>query len=173
MKAIGVIIKTLLLFPLLAESGCEPTAAELPTMSSRSSNVPSVYALYTAAKIDIIPLTEFSRPGEGKKASKINVYVSLLDSLDCQIKTPGVFRFELYELVQRSAEPKGKRIVIWPDIDLTDAVENSNYWRDYLRAYEFNLDFEPARNQNYILQVTCLCPNGKRLSANFALKYTE
>jgi hypothetical protein len=97
----------------------------------------------------------------------------LLDSFDCQIKTPGIFRFELYKYVRRSAEPKGKRIAIWPDIDLTGTTENNNYWRDFLRAYEFNLDFVPKRNQSYILQATCLCPNGKHLSADFVLKYTE
>ena len=75
--------------------------------------------------------------------------VSLLDPFDCQIKSPGVFRFELYEYVQRSAEPKGQRVIIWPDIDLTECSENNNHWRDFLRAYEFNLDFGPQRNQCY------------------------
>lgn len=172
MRAVGVIMK-ILLCPLLFGSGCEPKAAELPTQNGKGSNLPSIYVSYTATKIDIMPLTEFTRPSEGEGAPKIRVYVSLLDSFGYQIKNPAIFRFELYELVQRSAEPKGKRAVIWPDIDLTDVVENSNYWRDYLRTYEFNLDFEPEKNQNYILQVTCLCPNGKRLSADFALKYTE
>jgi hypothetical protein len=85
------------------------------------------------------------------------------------MKSPGVFRFELYEKVPRSAEPKGKRISKWPDIDLTDAVENNARWRDYLRAYEFTLPLESETGQSHILQATCLCPNGKRLSAEFAL----
>jgi len=86
---------------------------------------------------------------------------------------PGVFRFELYERVVRSAEPKGRRIVIWPDIDLTGAAENNEYWRDFLRAYEFNLPFEAQIKQCYILQVTYLSPSGKRLSAELSLECTQ
>jgi hypothetical protein len=95
--------------------------------------------------------------------------VGLLDGFDCQVKSPVVFRFELYKKVERSAEPKGKRITIWEDIDLTEPGKNNEYWRDFLRAYEFILDFEPIGKPSYILQVTCLCPDGKRLSAEFAL----
>ena len=143
-----------------------------PATDSRFPPLPE-YTPYAPGKIDILPLTEFGSTDETERASKIKVYVSLLDPFNCQMKAPGVFRFELYEYAQRSAEPKGRRIVIWPDIDLTDAVENNNYWRDFLRAYEFNLDFEPQGHQNYILQVTFLCPSGKRLSAELALKDTK
>jgi len=40
-------------------------------------------------------------------------------------------------------------------------------------ANEFDLPFELDVNQSYILQVTCLCPNGRRLSDEFALKLTQ
>jgi hypothetical protein len=118
-----------------------------------------------------MPLTEFTTTNNGEKPSQIKVYVSLLDSFDCQIKAPAVFRFELYDKVLRSAEPKGKRVLIWPDIDLKDAAKNNEYWRDFLRAYEFDLPCEPENNKSYILQITSLCPDGKRLSADFALEY--
>jgi hypothetical protein len=121
-------------------------------------------------KIRIVPLTEFILAGDDDEVSQLKVYVSLLDSFDCQIKTPAVFRFELYERVPRSAEPKGKRISIWPDVDLTEPSENNKHWQDFLRAYRFNLDFEAQADHGYILQVTALCPNGKRLSAEFGLK---
>lgn len=166
--AIAVIVQMFLL--LLAGAGCEPADAELPSSADSGFNQLSEYG---PVKVDIMPLTEFVCTDDGEKTSKIKAYVSLLDAFDCQIKTPAVFRFELYDRVPRSAEPKGKRIFIWPDIDLTDAAENNRYWRDFLRAYEFALDFEPDKNQNHILQITCLCPNGRRLSADFALKYTE
>ncbi|MFC1738894.1 hypothetical protein ACFL1G_07600 [Planctomycetota bacterium] len=126
----------------------------------------SVYARYAPIKIRIIPLTKFDLP-----ENKIHLYVSLLDSFNSQIKAPAVFRFEIYEKVQRSAEPKGKRIYHWqPDIDLTGLIENNNHWSDFLRAYEFKLDFEPKENKSYILQVTSMLPNGKRLSAEIDLK---
>ena len=131
------------------------------------------YTPYAPVKVDIMPLTEFTRPAGNDADSNIKVYVCLLDSFGCQQKSPGVFRFELYEYAQCNAEPRGRRIFIWPDIDLTAAEKNNKYWRDFLRAYEFNLDFEPQNNHNYILQATCFCPSGKRLSAQFSLKYTK
>jgi hypothetical protein len=77
----------------------------------------------------------------------------------------------LYEYVQRSAQPKGARLFLWPDIDLTNPAKNNEYWLDFLRAYQFTLDFEPqTTNQAYILQVTCLCPHGSRLSSDILLK---
>jgi hypothetical protein len=170
MKAISAIL-CLFFFLLLAFwAGCEPAASETPSKADSGLNQLSVYASYVPVKVDIMPLTEFITVGDDEEETKIRIYVSFLDAFDSQIKTPGVFRFELYERVQRSAEPKGGRITIWPDIDLTDVVKNNEHWRDFLRAYEFTLDFKPAGNQSYILQVTCLCPSGRRLSAEFELK---
>ena len=162
-----------LLSMLLLEGGCGPATTKSPPPADNRSELLSVYAPYNPVKIDIMPLTEVVYVNSPEEKSKIKIYVGLLDSFGCQIKSPGVFRFELYERVVRSAEPKGRRIAIWPDIDLTDVAENNNYWRDFLRAYEFNFDFEPQSSQGYVLQATCLCPNGKRLSAEFALKRTE
>ena len=170
MKTVAIVLQIFIFALLLVGAGCEPAASELPAPTDSGSNLLSAY---TPVKIDIMPLTEFVTTDDALDASKLKVYVSLLDSFDSQIKSPGVFRFELYEYVQRSAEPKGRRIIIWPDIDLTECSENNSYWRDFLRAYEFNLDFGPQRNQTHILQVTCLCPSGKRLSADFALKSAE
>jgi hypothetical protein len=137
-------------------SGPEPWKA-------RGQEVPECVK-YAPAEIDIMPLTRFAGVGSSEP-SKMELYVSLLDSFGSQIKAPGVFRFELYEHVSRSAQPKGRRVSIWPDIDLSDPMRNNSYWRDFLRAYEFNLDFEPTPGQSYILQVTCLCAGGKRISA--------
>jgi hypothetical protein len=167
MKAVAVIVQMFLL--LLGGAGCEPADAELSSAAGSGFNQLSEYG---PVKIDIMPLTELAAEN-GEKPSKIKVYVSLLDAFDCQIKTPAVFRFELYDRVTRSAEPKGRRILIWPDINLNDAAKNNEYWRDLLRAYEFNLPFEPEGGKSYILQVTSLCSNGRRLSAEFVLKRTN
>ena len=162
-----------LLAMLLGGAGCE-SASGGPELTGPATQTDddfkrlSVYSHFAPAKINIMPLTEFISPGDARQAN-INLYVSLLDSFGSQIKSPCVFRFELYQKVQRSSEPKGRRVIIWPDIDLTDLVENDEYWRDFLRAYEFNLPFESATKQSYILQVTSLCPTGRRLSDEFAL----
>ena len=160
-----------LLAMLLANTGCEL----FPGLTAKTSNDVkelSVYSRFAPAKINIMPLTEFISAGDTQQPN-INLYVSLLDSFGSQIKSPAVFRFELYQRVLRSAEPKRRRVVIWPDIDLTDPDANNEDWRDFLRAYEFDLPLEPDPSQSYILQVTCLCPNGRRISAEFALKLTK
>ena len=61
-------------------------------------------------------------------------------------------------------------MTLWPEIDLTGPAENHRYWRDFLRAYEFELDAQVGRDKTYILEVTCLCPDGKRLSCEYTLK---
>lgn len=174
MKVVVSVVPILLVL-FLSVVGCESReqGGESSMRTDRTSQEVSVYAGYTPAKVEILPLTELVGGGEKSKISAIKAYVGLLDGFDCQIKSPAVFRFELYNKVERSAEPKGKRIEIWKDIDLTEAGRNNEYWRDFLRAYEFILDFETMGRPNYILQVTCLCPDGKRLSAEFMLGDTK
>jgi hypothetical protein len=162
----------------LFNAGCGPAAKlSAPAKPLKTDNSPlneaEVYIPYNPVKIDILPLTEFVYSTDVKKEEKLKVYVALSDSFDCQVKFPCIFRFELYEYVQRSACPKGKRITIWPDIDLTVPAENNALWRDFLRAYEFSLDLEHQAGQSFILQTTCICPNGRRLSADFIIKYAE
>jgi len=144
-----------------------------PPPVDEAENAVSAYTLYGPASIDIMPLTEIASAEGGEATSQLKAYISLLDSFGCQVKAPGVFRFELYEYEPRSPEYKGKRASIWPDIDLTRPAHNNEYWRDYLRAYEFVLDLEPEGNRNYVLQVTCLCPSRRRLSNNFTLRYAK
>ena len=172
MKAVNVIWRVLFFAFLLVKAGCEsvPVATELPAGAGNDADADvSIYTCYAPVKIDILPLTEFVRVDNAEEGPKIKVYVSLLDSFGCQIKWPAVFRFELYERVLRSSEPKGRRAVIWPDVDLTEQGANNTYWQDFLRAYKFDLDFEPQSNRSYILQVTCLYTSGRRLSAEFGL----
>jgi hypothetical protein len=174
MKPAHIIVRLFVPVLLLTSVGCEQPAPPpvAPAETNNYLDTSSFYALYVPVKIDIMPLTELV-PAGGTQEATINLYVSLLDAFGSQIKSPAVFRFELYEYVQRSAQPKGKRAVIWADVDLTDPAGNNQYWRDFLRAYEFNLPFEQSGNQNYILQVTCLCPNGSRLSSELMLKRAE
>jgi len=176
MKPAGKIAKVCLFTLLLIEAGCEPAPPRPPGPFTVDGNVPNnlaVYTHYVPARIDISPLTEFVTVDGAPEASKIKVYVSLLDSFGCQMKGPGRFRFEIYNHVPRSAEHKGKRLAIWPDVDLTNPTDNNNYWRDFFRAYEFDLDFSPQSGRSYVLEATCFCPNGKRLTAEFDLKYVK
>ncbi len=126
-----------------------------------------VYSGFLPVEINILPLTKVE-PGN-KNSAVIRVYVSLLDGFGCQIKGPGQFRFELYEKISRSQEIKGKRIIIWPDFDLSVPGDNNRHWEDFLRTYKFDLDFQYQKSQHYVLQVTYLCPSGKRLTAETEL----
>ena len=132
-------------------------------------NVLNNYSAFAPVKIKITGLTEFV------DASNLKIYVDLIDSFDSRVKSPVVLRFELYEYVRRSAEPKGRRIFLWPDIDLTSAEVNNAHWRDFLRAYEFNMkvDFELDRKQTYILQGLCRTSSGSRLDTAKQLTFSN
>lgn len=125
------------------------------------------YDMFEPAKIEIMPLSDFTQSDKG---FKITVYLSLLDSFGCSEKWPAVFRFELCEYLSRSVEPLGRRIKIWPDIDLKEPAKNNQNWQDFLRAYKFNLDIESVNKQNYILQSTVILPNDKRLTRQFLIE---
>jgi len=174
MKQVPVTFLIFLFILMSIGAGCKQpgTLNENSINTDDTTDRLSCYALYAPVKVDIMPLTELVSLGESQRP-KLNLYVSLLDQFGSQIKSPGVFRFELYEYMQRSAESKGKRKIIWPDVDLTDPVKNNDSWRDFLQAYVFSLPCEQSISQDYILQVTYLCPNGKRLSSEFTLRYTK
>jgi hypothetical protein len=150
------------------ESATKPKEGQ--SVAAVISDIVGVYSAYAPAKLEILPLTEFAGQGGSQPPSRLSVYVSLLDSFGCKTKSPGIFRIELYEFVQRSSEPKGQRLAFLPDVDLTDPARNNSCWRDFLRAYELNLDFQPQTGKTYMLAATFLCPGGKRLSAEFTLK---
>ncbi len=198
MKAIAATSRVFLPMLLLTYAGCEPVRTTgAPPNHNTAGAALCVY--YAPVKIDILPLTEFTAPpggpglDGGSELHTIEAYVSLLDSFGSQIKSPGKFRFELYEYVQRSAEPKGKGVMIWPKsdlsdpnsgnrhwIDLSDPATNNRAWRDFIRAYQFNLPCKPASyeealqpGRDYVLEATCLLPNGSRLTADFGLKRRE
>ncbi len=178
------VLRALLLFSLLSVNGCgrsQETPAPAPRapqpVETRPREVterpPAAGAVgFATARIQILPLSELAEPAEGEQRAILSVYLALLDAFGSQIKAPGILRFELYEYVPRSADPKGQRIAIWSgvDLDLTDPAQNNKHWRNFLRAYEFKLDVQADTGETYILEATCMCPEGKRLSAEFTLK---
>jgi hypothetical protein len=168
------------LVSLLMSSGCASPGPEArqPTVPGAvarpAAQAPALPATipggYAPVRIGILPLTELSRGSREGTGATLKAYVRLTDSFNSSIKAPGVLRFELYQYVPRSAEPKGQRIAIWRDVDLTAPAENNAYWRDFLRAYEFTFDAQADPSRTYILQVTCLCLEDKRLTTEFTLK---
>ncbi|MBN1818366.1 MAG: hypothetical protein JW828_13480, partial [Sedimentisphaerales bacterium] len=117
--------RAILLFPAVLTfffaCGCD--TFPFPAQSSRTPpDVPrqlDVSQGYLPTHIRIMGLTGFKLGEYGTDTAALEVYIDMLDRFDSRIKAPGVFRLELYEYVPRSSNPRGKRIMIWDDIDLT------------------------------------------------------
>lgn len=169
MKTIPLIIMVIILF---LTCGCDEMSLDTHTLPDNSCDI---FYNYTQTDIRVIGLTEIAVIRQHPPAAIIKAYVELLDSAGSRIKSPGVFRFELYHFKPRSSKPKGKRIFAWGEIDLTKAAENNSYWQDHLDAYRFDLelDFAPPQNQTYILEIHCLTPTNKRLIKLYQLKYNK
>ncbi len=149
-------------------AGCDlgPPPTTQPSRPSQPTANTICYK-YLADDVEIMPLTELK---SDRNAATIDVYVSLLDRFGCQVKSPAVFRFELYAFVPGSPQPKGRRLMHWPDVDLTDPATNNGYWHDYLRAYRFTMPLAQKPGSDLILQVTCMTPQGRRLSDTIVLE---
>jgi len=156
-----------LLVPLILFGGCESESGVRRPPRNVDPNSLLVYSGFLPVAVDILPLTELSAPDA--QQPQVRVYVALLDTLGDQIKAPGAFRFELYEHIPRSADPKGARLKIWPDIELSGIDDNSAQWRDFLRAYEFAFPLDSGPRRDYVLAVTFSGPSGRRLFAETLL----
>lgn len=146
----------------------EPAVGRQQPAVERSA--PKVAAGYAPVRLSILPLTELTEPTGTSSTPRLHVFLALLDAFDSPIKAPKTVRFELYQYVPRSADPKGQRVAIWPDMDMMEPAQNNRYWRDFLRAYEFELDVQAELDKTYILEATCIDPEGKRLSTDYMLK---
>ena len=156
--------------PVVEQAKITEQSVAPPVEDAAKTTPPAGGPAFAPVKIGILPLTELSGPSGANPEARLSIFVSLLDAFGSQIKAPGVLRFELYEYVPRSAQAKGQRLTLWPEVDLTGPVQNNRYWRDFLRAYEFVLDARASRDRTYILEVTCTCPDVRRLSAEYILK---
>lgn len=152
---------------LISHGGC--SLPEIKGTGSRNTSRAYIYTQYAPAKAKILPLSEIARDKKGN--NYVEAYVALLDEYQNQVISPAVFRFELFEFQQRSADPTGKRIHIWPEKDLTSSTDNNEFWNDYMRAYKFSLQLPPNTSSNSVLQLTCFIPTGKRLITNLKLQY--
>ncbi|MGB7582062.1 MAG: hypothetical protein WBL85_06410 [Sedimentisphaerales bacterium] len=169
MKTISFPTKPFFVLAIAFYAGCStqpPGADSSPALFHDSTPC----SHFGPARIDVLPITSIAPASAAGRDATINAYVCLIDTFDSQIKAPVIFRFELFQRLQRSADPKGKRLIVWPDIDLTDPAVNSNLWQDFLRAYLFSLPLQKTSAENCILHVTVICPSGKRLSADFIVR---
>ena len=150
-------------------------ACEEPKKPMNTEECISRIDAYGPATLEIVGLSELRAVAGEQDAAKLKIFVKELDSFGSAIKAPCVFRVELYEYATRSPSPLGKRLEIWPDIDLTNSCKNNDQWRDYLRAYEFNFEVRSRLDfgRVYIVEATCISPLGKRMTAQYKLSYKK
>ncbi len=147
---------------MLLLSGCEQVQNQ---PSDAYSGKFQRTCLFSAEKVAFNQLTESTQPGQ------ITAYIDVFDQFGSRIKAAGVWRFELFEYVPRSADPMGSRVNLWSDIELTDAVINNNAWQEYLHCYKFDLDIDTdLAGKTFILQVVCFTADNRRLADTFQLK---
>ena len=156
-------ISFLFFIVILFSSGCRQQRPSTPALKPAEPLDSNLFCAFVPSKVKILPLTAFDE----SDTDKLTVYMNLLDAYNSKIKAPVILRLELYERSGSLLESRGKRVLLWPDIDLTEPEQNNIYWRDFLRAYEFELDFTPEPDQKYLLQITCVTPIGQRLTAAF------
>ena len=123
-------------------------------------------------RIRISAITEFVPDSTVSDGMQIKTLVELFDAGDSAVTLPCVFRFEFYEFRPMSSDPRGHRLLIWPDQDLSDSDTNDEHWKEFLHGYEFFLPLELSLQQDkkYILEVTCLV-NHQRYSDLFRMQY--
>jgi hypothetical protein len=170
---VSSVAKIFFVLALVFYAGCSTTP---PGADSSPSPLPSLFhdstpcSRFGPARIDVLPITSIETTSAADRDTTIDAYIGLIDAFDSQIKSPAIFRFELFQRLQRSSDPKGKRLIVWPDIDLTDPALNNNLWQDFLRAYHFSLPLQKTSADNCILHVTVICPSGKRLISDFIVR---
>ena len=108
-------------------------------------------------RVQISPLTEFIASPEKPGSCQLKVLLEVFNAQGLPVSIIGTVRFELYEFRPLSSDPRGRRLSIWPELDLGNAADAENYWSQLLRGYEFYLpvDFTPGSGKKYVLEVTC------------------
>lgn len=76
------------------------------------------------------------------------------------------YRFELYERMPYDVNPRGKRLLLWPEIEPGLPRPDNAQWHQRLGAYEIALPVtEPIpKEKRLLLEVTALTADGRRCS---------
>ena len=89
---------------------------------------------------------------------QLKVMAELLDSMEQSVRHPCTWRFELYDFVLRASDRRGRRIMIWPELDLTVSDGDNAHWKPFLKGYEFYLPLEHdlPPGGKYVLEATAM-----------------
>ena len=135
---------------MIGLTGCGTVQTSVQPVVQHGENV-------SIERINISALTEFVTDPALPDEVQLKVLLELFDAFDLPAPVPCILRFELYEFYPLSSDPRGKRLVIWPEKDLSNAENADEHWKDLLRGYEFYLPlgFMPQRDKKYVLEATC------------------
>lgn len=108
--------------------------------------------------VRLLALTAFEADSSGQDAA-LRVYIQPIAS-DGEKR----YRFELYELRPYSANPRGRRLELWPEIEPGPPASTNPRWRPHLGAYEVLLPIStlPEAGKRLVLEVTALMDDGTR-----------
>ncbi|OQY04337.1 MAG: hypothetical protein B6I25_07045 [Planctomycetales bacterium 4572_13] len=131
-------------------AGCETVQVPTQTDIQHGQDV-------AIERIHISALTEFVTVSAQPDKVQLKVVLEFLDAFDLPAPVPCVLRFELYRFHPLSSDPRGKRLILWPEKNLTGVKKADEHWKDLLRGYEFYLplDFMPRQGKKYVLEATC------------------
>ena len=124
--------------------------------------VPAPLDLMLPRSIRIHVFTRTETFDEERGLAGVNVRIEAVDAYGDSTKAFGTFRFEMYQFVPNTIDPKGKLLASW-DEPLLDPRKNLLHWQKVHRIYEFKLQWDRP------------VPVGQRfvLSAIFSSPFTE
>lgn len=165
MQRFAIIVSALLIPALL---GCDSggkgnwSFGSKAPPSDRPQSIPEPIHLLLPASIRLHPFTGTRTFDESSGIRGVDVRIEAMDRLGDATKAFGEFRFEMYQFVPNSQNPKGDLIATWVE-DVFPPRKNLLHWDKITRTYEFKLQWDKP------------IPVGKRfvLLATFNSPFTE
>ncbi len=152
-------------------AGCTPTLKQHDKARDRDAMV----SLLMPSRIEIVE--PFTRVRDFDQDGSLDGIELLMQAVNSQgnpgLQIVGDLRVELYEFVEASAEPKGKRIDRWA-VDLSSVDLQQKHWNQLTQMYEFRLEVDPAvlpKKRKFILAVTYDTPQAVHLMDECVLEY--
>lgn len=132
-------------------------------------------SLLMPCRIDIVePFTRVRDFDHDNAEDGIELLLQAVNSMDNPgLQIVGDVRVELYEFVEASAEPRGKRLDQW-HVDLSSVELQQKHWNQLTQMYEFKLEVDPAvlpRKRKFVLAVTYNTPQGVHLMDQCVIEY--
>lgn len=103
--------------------------------------VPEPINLLLPNAIRIHPFTGTQIFDADRNLRGVDVRIEVMDAYGDAAKAFGDFRFEMYQFIPNSIDPKGKRIATWEE-SLIEPKKNLLHWDKITRTYEFKLQWD-------------------------------